>query len=138
MDVGGQVLLHRGRQRIGLDVALAAQGQILPALASIQRGLRLNPRGTPAQRITVGFVNYRAGRTAEAIAMMEDARASNPDLILPRLVLLAHRDSEGRSDEARTLAAEVLAVNPELTAEEANRMALIVDETDAFRRAGLP
>lgn len=119
-------------------VALAAQGQILPALASIRRALRLNPRGTPAQRVTIGFVNYQVGRIEEAVAQLEHARAENPDLILPRLLLISHRDGEGRRDETRALAGEVLRVNPDLTAAEADRIVLAFDDVEVFRRAGLP
>ena len=119
-------------------VALASQGRILPALASIRRALRLNPRGTAAQRIAVGLVNYRAGRIEEAVALMEEARAENPDLVLPRLMLIFQRDAEGRGDEVRTLVAEVLRVNPDVTAAETDRMLAAFEAEDVFRRAGLP
>lgn len=58
--------------------------------------------------------------------------------MLPRLLLIAHRDSESRRDDARAIAREILAVNPDLTGAEANRMTLSLDAEDAFRRAGLP
>ncbi len=119
-------------------IALASQGRILPALASIRRALRLNPRGSSAQGIAVAFVNYQAGRTAEAVAQLEAARAENADLILPRLVLIFHRDGEGCSDEVKTLVGEVLRVNPELTAAEANRIVFVFDDVEVLRRAGLP
>jgi adenylate cyclase len=119
-------------------VALASQGRILPALESIAHSLRLNPRGSDGQRLVVAFVNYRAGRTAEAVAQLEEARAENPDLILPRLVLIFHRDSEGRAGEVGALAAEVRRINPDLTAEQANEMMLAYDAPEVFRRAGLP
>ena len=96
------------------------------------------PNGDTAQRIAIGFVNYRAGRIAEAVAVMEEVRAENPDLVLPRLLLIFHRDVEGRHDEVRTLVGEVLRVNPSLTAAEANRISLGFEADDVFRRAGLP
>lgn len=119
-------------------IALASQGRVLAALASIGRAHRLNPKGTPAQRMAAGFVNYRAGRTAETVALMEEVRAENPDMLVPRLVLIFHRDSEGRRDEVRTLLSEVLQINPDLTAAEANQVIVAFDAGDAFRRAGLP
>ena len=89
--------------------------------------------------MTIAFVNYRAGRIDEAVAHMERAAAQNPDLILPRLLLIFHNDAEGRSGDARVIAAEIRAINPDLTAAEANRMgASSFEGLEAFRRAGLP
>ena len=119
-------------------MALAAQGRILPALASIRRALRLNPRPNPGQRLAIAFVNYRAGQIDEAIALLEEARAENPDLILARLFLIRHRDSEGRGNDARVLAEEVLRINPDLTAEEGERMLVGFEALEPLRRAGLP
>lgn len=119
-------------------MVLAAQGRFLPALSSIHRALRLNPRGTEAQRLILSFVNYRAGRVDQAVRSMETIREESPDAILPRLMLIVHRDAEGRSDEAQALVEEILHVNPDLTAADANRMTIAFDVEAAFQRAGLP
>ena len=120
-------------------IALAAQGQLLPALASVRRSLRLNPKGNASQQLIVALVNYRAGRIADAVARLEEARAENPDLVMPRLALIFHRDSEGRRDEVRAIVGEILRINPDLTAAEADQMLLVFEAADdVFRRAGLP
>ena len=60
-------------------------------------------------------------------------------MILPRIGLAAHYESVGRHQEAQTLVQEILRVNPNLTAEIANSMALGGDEWPMLlRRAGLP
>ena len=88
--------------------------------------------------MAVGFVNYRSGRIAGAVALAEEVRAENPDMVIARLMLIFHRDIEGRHDEVQTLAGEVLRINPDLTAAEANGMVFVSEAEGVFRRAGLP
>ncbi len=76
-------------------------------------------------------------------ACWEQARAANTDMILARIPLAALYESEGRHEEARALAQEILRVNPDLTAESATELALRLgfdrDEAiDNLRSAGLP
>jgi len=63
------------------------------------------------------MVNYAAGRREVALKLLERIRATNPDLIPPRLRLLTMYDSRGRHDETPILVEEILRVNPELTAD---------------------
>lgn len=95
---------------------------------SLNQGLRIDPRSSSTTLGIVAFVNYRAGRVDEAMAMLEQARAGNPDFLQPRLVLAALHESEGRREEARVLIREVLRVNPDLTPEDA--VGLIAGATD--------
>ena len=124
--------------------ALAGQGRFLPALQSIGQAFRLNPRGHNTALSIAAAVNYRAGRTAKAVELAERARDGNPDLILPRILLAVHRESEGRHEEAQTLVREILRVNPELTADHVSSMGGGVsgffDEAswDRLHSAGLP
>ncbi len=60
-----------------------------------------------------------AGRTQEAVEMFEQARVANPDLIGARIPLAAIYESEGRHEEARAVAQEILRVNPHFTADHA-------------------
>ena len=88
-------------------------------------------------------VNYIAGRTEKAVELWEQIRASNPDMILARIPLAVLYESEGRHEEARALAQEILHVNPDLTAESAADLTLgwgfdKDDTIDNLRRAGLP
>ncbi len=88
-------------------------------------------------------VNFAAGRPEKAVELWEQARAANTDLILARIPLAALYESEGRHEEARALAQEILRVNRDLTAESATELALTMgfdrDEAiDNLRSAGLP
>ncbi len=89
----------------------------------------------------MAYVNFAAGRTEKAVELWEQVRAANPDMILARIPLAILYESEGRHEEARVLAREILRVNPDLTAESATELALGFDrdETiDNLRSAGLP
>jgi hypothetical protein len=64
-------------------------------------------------------------------------------MILARIPLAALYESDGRHEEARALAQEILRVNGDLTAKSAAELALALgfdrDETrDNLRSAGLP
>ncbi len=88
-------------------------------------------------------VNFAAGRTEKAVELWELARAASTDLILARIPLAVLYESEGRHEEARALAQEILRVNPDLTAESATELALALgfDRDEAIgnlRSAGLP
>ena len=122
-------------------------GDPLGALRSTRRALRRNPKLPPADLGVIAEINYHTGRTEVALQLFERIRASNPDLIAPRLYLLAMYDSRGRDDEAQTLVQEILGVNPELTADlvaNSGPVAVMFDARertelrDQLRRAGLP
>ena len=51
--------------------------------------------------------------------MLEDARLSNPDLILPRISLVASYAERNRTEEARRVGDEIRSVNPNLTVAQA-------------------
>jgi adenylate cyclase len=121
--------------------SLVQQGKFVGAVQSINRALRLNPRAPPGLRLTVPYLNLRAGRTQEAVEMFEQARAANPDLILARIPLAAIYESEGRHEEARAVVQEILRVNPNITADHAAQFSaetLGPEQTKALRRAWLP
>ena len=115
----GRCLLHdhAGLEDDDLLDELRKQGQIVGALRSIKRGLRLNPRTPTGYWVIVPWVNLAAGRKAEAVALLERIRAANPELIMARIPLVAIYELDGRHEEARTLAEEILRVNPDFTAE---------------------
>ncbi|MCH6563964.1 MAG: tetratricopeptide repeat protein, partial [Myxococcales bacterium] len=126
-----------------LGMALARQGRFVAALQSVARAARLNPRTTSAVWAVVAYVNFAAGRTEKAVELWEQVRAANPDMILARIPLAALYESEGRHEEARALAQEILRVNRDLTAESATELALTFgfdgDEfRDNLRSAGFP
>ncbi len=88
-------------------------------------------------------VNFAAGRPEKAVELWEQARAASTDLITARIPLAAIYESEGRHEEARALAQEILRVTPDITAELATELALAYgfDRDEAIgnlRSAGLP
>jgi adenylate cyclase len=128
---------------MALGAVLADQGRFVAAMQSVARAMRLNPRADSTVRAVVASVNFAAGRTEKAVELWEQARAANADLILARIPLAALYESEGRHEEARVLAQEILRVNRDLTAESATELALGSgfdrDEAiDNLRSAGLP
>ena len=123
--------------------ALAGQGRFVAAMQSVARAMRLNPKADSAVLAVVAGVNFAAGRTEKAVELWEQARAANTDMILARIWLALLYESEGRHEEARALAQEILRVNPDLTAEATIELALVVgfdpdDAIDHLRSAGLP
>jgi adenylate cyclase len=128
-----------------LGFALAQQGRFVGAMQSINRGLRLNPRAPSGFGLIVPWVNLAAGRKQEAVELFEQIRVANPELIGARTPLAAIYELEGRHEEARAIAQEILHVNPHLSAELAVEFfaGILPAETateyrDALRRAGLP
>jgi len=125
-----------------LGTALAHQGRFVAAMQSVARAARLNPRASSGAWVLMAHVNFAAGRTEKAVELWEQARAANTDLILARIPLAALYESEGRHEEARALAQEILRVNRDLTAESAAELAgtgFDRDEAiDNLRSAGLP
>jgi adenylate cyclase len=129
-----------------LGMAKAQQGKFVAATRAINRAQRLNPRAPSGLSLIVPYVNLAAGREAEAVEMLERLRIANPDLIGARIPLAAIYQADGRHDDARVLAEEILRVNPDMTAEAATGMfsdSLLgedaaLDWTDALRGAGLP
>ncbi len=91
----------------------------------------------------MAYVNFAAGRTEKAVELWEQVRVANIDIIVARIPLAALYASEGRHEEARALAQEILRVNRDLTAESATELALTLgfDRDEAIenlRSAGLP
>ncbi len=125
-----------------LGLALAQQGRMAAAMQSLARALRLNPKAPSGSWVIVAYINFQAGRRQEAVELLERVRASNSDLILARIPLAIFYESEGRHEEARVLVSEILAVNPNFTAESVTRLALLGSAPDegraSLRRAGLP
>ncbi|MEE8474835.1 MAG: tetratricopeptide repeat protein [Myxococcota bacterium] len=128
---------------LALGVVLVRQGRVVAALQSVARAMRLNPKASLGMQGLVANVNFAAGRTEKAVQLWEQVRAANTDLITARIPLAVLYESAGRHEEARTLAQEILRVNPDLTAESATELVLAFgfDRDDAIgnlRRAGLP
>ncbi len=106
---------------IFLAIGLAQTGEPVAGLQHMRRATRLDPR-VDENAILWGMkasLFYATGRGDEAVALWERSREANPDLIQPRLELADHYSRNGRDDETRALVAEMLAINPDLTAARA-------------------
>lgn len=100
-------------------IALAQGNQRLEASRSIKRALRLDPHPPHGLLMALAYINYGAGRKAEAIELMEQVRRENADNILVRVGLTAYHQREGDKAYARELAQQILAINPDMTIEVA-------------------
>ena len=122
-----------------LAFAMMQQGRPLDALPSLRRTIRLDPRRSRAKAI----IHYLTGSPEEAVKIWERERAANPDLTSVRVLLIQYYVSADRLEEARAIVPEILAINPDLTAEWlATHHLYAKDEVSALiaslRRAGLP
>ncbi len=130
--------------RLGLSAAQSNVGQPLAGLRTLQAALRLSPRPNPAALSLMVLVQGRLGRLDEALRMAESVRQTYPDQLPALLWLAAQYEAVGRHDEAKAVVAEVLAVNPELRADQLGECApgSSADELSVLqenlRRAGLP
>lgn len=125
--------------------ALTQLGRQLEALRSLQKGLRLNPRPSSVATFSslLAGVYSNTGRMEEAVALWQQARGDNPDLIMARLDLGDHHVRTGDLTEARALVREVLPVQPALTADHVFAQGVVArsvdveDFRDNLRSAGL-
>jgi tetratricopeptide (TPR) repeat protein len=113
-------------------------------LASMERGVRLNPRVPAVYRLVRGALYYSMEDYEHALADLEPAAEVSPSYQLLRLWLAAAYAGAGRLEDARWEAQEILALDPEFTIaqveqslpirEAAYRERLLRD----LRRTGLP
>ncbi len=129
-----------------LTLVALQSGDPLEALASFRIAVRLSPRfeSSGGASMVLAQIYAQSGRLDESEALWQRARASNPDLILPRLRLAAYLEGAGRHAEAREVMAEALRVNPALSAEAVAGHGLFAGLSDLepllarLRAAGLP
>ncbi len=103
-------------------LALAQDGRFVDATRSIKQALRINPRGSTPLLTAVAYVNLGAGRRREAVELLEQVRAANPDKIISRVGLAAVYEQEGRHEDASAAVREILLVTPDLTVERAIKL----------------
>jgi len=101
-----------------LGMALLADDQPVAAFEHVRTAVRINPRGPPTYLTMLGLMNFRAGRSNEAIELWERVRRENVDMVHARILLVGVYAST-RPDEAQRIAREIQRINPELTAETA-------------------
>lgn len=126
-------------------IALLGKGAFLPALDSLEKAVRINPRGNSPGSMVLGELLIFSGRTEEGVAILERAHAENSDMIASRLLLAVHYAAEGHLDEARELVREIKTVNPSLTVEDVTAWMPpgygeqnVAELARQLRRAGMP
>lgn len=97
-------------------VALAQGQRPLEASRSIRHALRLDPNPPHGLLLALSYINYGAGRVAESMKFLEKVRRENADNILARIGLARYHQHEGDKEQASALVAEILKINPEMTA----------------------
>jgi adenylate cyclase len=142
-----EIVPNESIAHVFLGVALLQQQRFGEALASFRTAARTNPRASEIapMRGVIAVAQYRLGQTEEAVELWESARAANADLVTFRIPLIEHYESIGQYDKAAEIAAEVMAVNPDMTASVAANSGFAARPADAvpaviakLRHAGLP
>jgi adenylate cyclase len=96
---------------------LASHGQIAGAVDSTRRALRLNPRSPSASWASLAFIHAALGRRENAVDLLEQVRAANPEILPGQAYLAYHYEDIGNHAEAARIVKEIYAVNPDLTPE---------------------
>jgi TolB-like protein/class 3 adenylate cyclase/Tfp pilus assembly protein PilF len=119
--------------------ALARKGQVSEALASINKAFRLDPRASTnaLSSANVAAIYAAQGQMDRAVELWETARAANADLLNARLALIDYYMSQGDSERARDVAAEVRSRHPQLTAELGLELATRASSRNTSERAAL-
>lgn len=121
--------------------ALVGLGRPLAAIGAMRTAIRLDPRDVSVAPLMYAAVNLLAGRKLRAVEYYEQARHSNPDLVIPRAHLAAWYEANGDHAKASEIVGEILAAVPEMSAERGARYvrpSLCENAHEWLRRAGLP
>jgi adenylate cyclase len=128
---------------VNLGGALFRVGRYEEAIRSLEKGIRLNPKGPEPYFRYLGVAYCYTGRYEEAIATLKKAVDRAPDSTLSHVSLAAIYSIAGREEEARAEAAEVLRLDPKFSLERhakvnSWRKAEKEPWLAALRKAGLP
>jgi adenylate cyclase len=96
-----------------LSDALATSGRPEEALRAAEQAIRLDPSGKDFYDFFVGAAYVEMGRFQEAIPLLKRHLAAYPDELYGLMNLVVADVEVGRSEEARTEAAEIMRVNPQ-------------------------
>jgi adenylate cyclase len=123
-----------------LAMMLNMNGRPQGALAAAERATRLCPIESAVNLRARGVALRLLGRYAEAVPVFEQARRGEPHSTMPLLGLAITHALAGNLDEARSMVAAVLAIDPGFSAEGLllhRDPAIVEQDRDALRRAGL-
>lgn len=126
-----------------LGYALALSGRRDESAQAMDRALRLNPHYPPYWGWMAGVVYRYAGRTTDALRVLNDCIAREPNVLSNHVVRAAIDAEDGQLARARESIAAIRRISPGYTAEHLRRRLLFRDPqvTDAYveglRAAGL-
>jgi TolB-like protein/Flp pilus assembly protein TadD len=127
----------------GLAVVLSCMGRSEEALEAAEQALRLKSEVADRHLLVVGAVYATAGRSEEAIALLQRYLSRYPNMLYVHLHLAVVYSELGREVEARAEAAEVLRLNPQFSLEVHKQRvpikdpALLERHLAGLRKAGL-
>jgi TolB-like protein len=98
-----------------LGMTLICLGQPRAAIPEIENGIRLGPYDTasPSAYRMLSLAHLLLGRVEQSIELSRTARARNPRLYFPHLLLAASCGLKGEFDEAKTVLAGGIRLRPE-------------------------
>jgi adenylate cyclase len=83
------------------------------AVTLVEKAMRLNPRYPASYLWSLGQAYWLVGRAEEAVAVLKRAILRNAEHLTAHLLLTVILSEQGRTEEARLEAAEILRINPQ-------------------------
>ena len=120
-----------------LAISTNFSGNPEKAIALMQQAIALNPRYGSRYSAVLAMAYYHAGKYEEALAALDDSLNRNPELIPPHLyktVILMKMD---RKEDAEWQVDEVLAIKPDFTLDNLDRILPFRDDTKRGEFASL-
>ena len=127
-----------------LGLTLVYMGEPEKAIAPIRRAIQLDPSFAHQRLHFLGLAQIMLGRYDEAVATFRERIRQSPATDLGRAFLAATLGHMGRTDEARAVWAEMMAINPRYSlAEHLGRSPFrrpqdVARITEGLAKAGLP
>ncbi|MGE0681120.1 MAG: adenylate/guanylate cyclase domain-containing protein [Candidatus Binatia bacterium] len=106
-------------QTLGDILSFMERGE--EAVTLVEKAMRLNPRYPASYLWSLGQAYRLVGRTADAIAVLKRALLRNSEHLTAHLLLTVVLSEQGRTEEARVEAAEILRINPQYSLAVARR-----------------
>jgi adenylate cyclase len=113
------------------------------AVTLVEKAMRLNPRYPASYLWSLGQAYRLVGRTDEAVTVLKRAVLRNPEHLTAHLLLTVVLSEQGKDEEARVQAAEILRINPQYSVAVTRRImpyqnpAAVERLTIALEKAGL-
>jgi adenylate cyclase len=126
-----------------LGLALRFGGRPEEAIPVIEKAIRLDPFAPSTYIFNLGLAYLFAGKNEKAIRECKKATDCEPNNLGAHLALAGAYGLSGREEEARTVAAEILRIDPNFSVEDFSRRLTYKNQGDkdrfigALRKAGL-